>query len=66
MANSPDSVRSAVAAKARLLALVTGPIEDGMAGEHFEGISRYARHDEQARRLREFVLENTSARYATS
>jgi len=37
-----------------------------MAGEHFTGISGYARHDEQARQLREFGLENAAARYAAA
>jgi alkanesulfonate monooxygenase SsuD/methylene tetrahydromethanopterin reductase-like flavin-dependent oxidoreductase (luciferase family) len=37
-----------------------------MAGEHFEGISGYARHDEQARQLRELGLENAAARYAAA
>ena len=123
VASSPDSVVSAVAAKGRLLALVTRPVEDSMAnflayrdqyeavhraeappiavnlnlychengdlarergseyvsrffysnvehfemaGEHFKGITGYARHDEQARRLREFGLENAAAGYAAA
>jgi alkanesulfonate monooxygenase SsuD/methylene tetrahydromethanopterin reductase-like flavin-dependent oxidoreductase (luciferase family) len=120
VAGSPESVVSAVAAKGRLLAFVTGPVEDVMAnflgyreqyeaahgteappiavnlnlychddgdlareraseyvsrffysnvehyelaGEHFTSISGYDRHDEQARQLREFGLENAAARY---
>ncbi|WP_411152556.1 LLM class flavin-dependent oxidoreductase [Streptomyces sp. A30] len=123
VAGSPDSLVSAVAARARLLAFVIRPVEENMpnftsyrdqyrtahgveappiainlnlychsdgdvakeraneyisrffysnvehyemAGEHFKGISGYGRHDEQARQLREFGLENAAARYSSS
>lgn len=123
VAGSPDSMASAVAVRARLLAFQTRPVEDSMAnftayreqysaahgvdappiainlnlychedgdlarqrakeyitrffysnvkhydmaGDHFNNVSGYQRHAEQAKQLREFGLDNAAARYAAA